>query len=668
MEAKINYNYSQMIREIKATFECKIHNSKYSAYCATCRLNICEKCLRPQNNSPHIGHQIFYFSKIILSEKYTKYYQTLYFFSKYYLNSIRDIVIELLSDLNDINIKEKKLILGIKSQLKNAYKFFYKMNSYQMHYAKFILSTYLNCKKLGYFNYQIIQNVYSLKINSVRIPDLDDKDVINKVKMMIDFLKCNKNNNNILKACNGDLPDTVYSYIDYNTLKNPKINVYSVKPPSIDIYVKKGEIYEPKDIEIDNENINDDDIIENNNNEHNEKENDKNNINNDIKVNNNKNDNNEINNEKDEKKDTEKEEKNKKNVEINENKINDNNNNNNNSNINSTNNKINNNSVNSENNQESTTAQKANKLNNIINIKNIQNDSKKISNRYSHKSIEEFKSKSTPPTQNFPTHILSNSLKSESIHDSLIYTSHLSKYEFEEEIRSKLFDDTNKDLKKLIYDTLSKNSDEEVEYKDKVQYIYHDKNTNEDIICYYFGEFKKNTKIRHGRGLFIWKDGESYFGYWANDKREGEGTNTYANGNIYQGCYRNGKKEGFGVYKWKNGDLYSGMWKNDMKDGNGLYKFANGDIYDGIFKNDKINGRGVYTWKNKIEYTGQFKDNIVEKNGILRYTLNKENEDNIHKNKDNIKSEKENFKCDDKNEMVGEILKKAKIENINKDN
>ena len=64
-----------------------------------------------------------------------------------------------------------------------------------------------------------------------------------------------------------------------------------------------------------------------------------------------------------------------------------------------------------------------------------------------------------------------------------------------------------------------------------------------------------------------------------------------------------------------------------MKDGKGLYKFANGDVYDGMFKNDKINGKGLYTWANKIGYKGQFKNNMVEKNGILKYTVNRENND-----------------------------------------
>ena len=125
MESKMNYNYTQMVREIKSAFECKIHpNTRFNSYCHSCKLNICEKCLG--KNSPHVGHHIFYFSKIILSEKYTKYYQTLYFFCKYYLNCIKDIVVELLSDLSDINIKEKKLIIGLKSQLKTAYKIFHK--------------------------------------------------------------------------------------------------------------------------------------------------------------------------------------------------------------------------------------------------------------------------------------------------------------------------------------------------------------------------------------------------------------------------------------------------------------------------------------------------------------------------------------------------------------
>ena len=655
MESKINFNYPQMVREIKSTFECKIHpNTKLNSYCQSCSLNICEKCLR--NNSAHIGHQIFYYSKLVLSERHIKYYQTLYLFCKYYLNCVKEIVVELLSDLSDINIKEKKLIIGLKSQLKSAYKFFHKLNMYQMHYTKFVLSTYLNCKKLGYFNFQIIQNVYRIKLNSVRIPDLDDKDIINKVKTIIDFLRGTKDNNNVLKSHDAELPKTVYSYVEYNTLKNPKVNIYSVKPPDIDTYITKGEIYEPKD----------DDSSDNEQNEKNFEYNiNSTKINEKDKVNEKK---------KDISKEKENEDNNKKEDNINniDNEKNESTNNVTNNNL------IKNNSINSEINEDQP---KEEKNTNNIKVKTIdQVEEKKVStsqspNPIDKKSpkiqiIEESKSKSTPPFQNPPTNPLQKKkleLKKESL-----YSSQKANEEFEEEIRNKFFGDitnqsNNENIIKLIYENLTKTCPEEVEYRDKIQYIYHDKITNKDIICHYFGEFKKGTMKRHGRGLFIWEDGESYLGYWANDKREGEGTNTYANGNTYQGYYKNGKKEGLGVYKWKNGDLYSGNWKNDMKDGKGIYEFANGDVYDGMFKNDKINGVGVYTWANKIGYKGQFKNNTVEKNGILRYTVTKDNDDHIifkykenNNNTLNKNEENENNDNYEKNKTNGNDIKNGK--------
>ena len=63
MESKMSFNYTQIIREIKSKFECKIHpDTKFKGYCSTCSLNVCEKCLR--NNSLHFGHQLFYFSNL----------------------------------------------------------------------------------------------------------------------------------------------------------------------------------------------------------------------------------------------------------------------------------------------------------------------------------------------------------------------------------------------------------------------------------------------------------------------------------------------------------------------------------------------------------------------------------------------------------------------------
>ena len=42
-------------------------------------------------------------------------------------------------------------------------------------------------------------------------------------------------------------------------------------------------------------------------------------------------------------------------------------------------------------------------------------------------------------------------------------------------------------------------------------------------------------------------------------------------------------RDGKGIYKYKNGDIYDGYWVKDEKEGYGEYKFASGDIYKGNF-------------------------------------------------------------------------------------
>ena len=46
--------------------------------------------------------------------------------------------------------------------------------------------------------------------------------------------------------------------------------------------------------------------------------------------------------------------------------------------------------------------------------------------------------------------------------------------------------------------------------------------------------------MKHGKGVFIWNDGEKY-----------------------DGEYVCGRKEGKGVYTWSGGKKYDGQWKDD---------------------------------------------------------------------------------------------------------
>ena len=217
MESKKVYNYIDIIRKIKFYFECKLHpDNKYIAYCSICEKNICEKCLN--NNIIHIGHKIFYFQNIIHTEEQIKYFNTICSLTTFYLRRIREIIVDILADFSDFIKNEKnsenyQLLLNIKNQLKNEYKFFYKSNFYQLQYTKKNLDLYTYCRKWGYINFQMIQNIYNIRLNSVQIPELAGNDIIKKIEIMINFFK--DNNNNILKSYYSEHPSKFYSYLYY---------------------------------------------------------------------------------------------------------------------------------------------------------------------------------------------------------------------------------------------------------------------------------------------------------------------------------------------------------------------------------------------------------------------------------------------------------------------
>ena len=636
MESKTNNEYHQIMKQMKSIFECKNHpNYKFIAYCSKCQANICEKCL--SSNSNHIGHKIYYFKKIMLTEKQVKYYQTLYFLCKYYLNRIREVVIELICELSDSiknennNIK-KDICISLKSQLKNTYKFFYKMNTYQMYYAKSNLAIYFHCRKYGYINYQIINNIYNIKLSSILIPEIQDKDIIDKATEIINFLK-NSKNTNVLKSYESEHSSTFYSYIDYS--KNKKVPFYNVKLSSILLNIDQGEIYDQKL----KESINFSSSVSNIETDESE---------NNIEIDNNF------------KKIQE---------QFNENKINDDNNNLENK-KEDNNLKNNNNQINSiKENMSLNNNIKTYKISQINEVYNINNNEIISDNKI---NIEKNKSKLFKEELTNKETINKNNIKENQ--NINVINGEKEKIEKIEKINQ------NEKIKNYIFSTLTKSFNEGVEYRDNIQYIYFDKKQNKKIKCVYYGEFKKGTLKRHGRGLFIWEDGEFYLGYWANDKREGEGTNNYSNGNVYQGSYKNGKKDGLGTYKWENGDEYKGNWKNDMKEGKGIYIYSNGYIYDGYFKMDKIDENKSFSLLNKNTYKSKYKNNIIEKNGITSPNSKDINKvDNQIKIKDNKNNEGINewktnnlnkndyieiFTCDKKNKIIGGMVSHSKLENM----
>ena len=115
--------------------------------------------------------------------------------------------------------------------------------------------------------------------------------------------------------------------------------------------------------------------------------------------------------------------------------------------------------------------------------------------------------------------------------------------------------------------------------------------------------YKDNCK---GRRSF--SSGNTYSGFFKNNKRHGQGTFSYKNGDKYSGNWKNSKKHGRGTYTWKSGDKYVGQWQKNNMHGQGVMTFKNGKIQRGIWKNDKF--IGSKTEKSLSKYQSKAKDTI----------------------------------------------------------
>lgn len=154
----------------------------------------------------------------------------------------------------------------------------------------------------------------------------------------------------------------------------------------------------------------------------------------------------------------------------------------------------------------------------------------------------------------------------------------------------------------------------------------------------YRGEFLNGQK--HGRGAYIWANGEQYTGDWVNDQatgkgqwkgsdgetyegdwknsmRNGKGISRFPNGDQYEGEFLNNKKHGQGTYTTQKGETYQGGYQNNFKSGLGTLDTQNGDQYIGEFSKGQIAGKGVYRWKNGDRLEGYFLNGIASGDGNL---------------------------------------------------
>jgi len=110
----------------------------------------------------------------------------------------------------------------------------------------------------------------------------------------------------------------------------------------------------------------------------------------------------------------------------------------------------------------------------------------------------------------------------------------------------------------------------------------------------YIGQLNENIQ-RHGRGVFIFKEGTGYAGEWKNNKKQGFGISFGAKINkIYEGQFVDNKMHGKGTYYYTNGDIVESEYVNGVREGPGTYFWKFGASWEGAFKNNLMHGTGKY--------------------------------------------------------------------------
>ena len=166
-----------------------------------------------------------------------------------------------------------------------------------------------------------------------------------------------------------------------------------------------------------------------------------------------------------------------------------------------------------------------------------------------------------------------------------------------------------------------------------------------------------------GYGTFLYRDGQKYIGELNNNLFEGQGTMYYTDGRIESGKWENDKyvgkinynnatgcvsgdcETGYGVYKWKSGEKYEGYWDNDKRNGEGTNYWISGEKYSGEWKDDvrhgsgtnsyksssiydyykgnyvmgKMNDQGTLVWRSGQKYVGSFDNGYMHGEGSMHY-------------------------------------------------
>ncbi len=209
---------------------------------------------------------------------------------------------------------------------------------------------------------------------------------------------------------------------------------------------------------------------------------------------------------------------------------------------------------------------------------------------------------------------------------------------------------------KIIKEEMAKKYEKEFEIIKKLfPELERDKNIkkyNDIIECpsgTYIGEINKESGKFRGRGLYVYKNGFKYLGYFNECIKDVKGLIIDSNNKKrYFGEFKNDQREGHGEVYFENNEKYIGEFKNNVREGKGKYYFSNGFIWEGNFKNNMKNGVGVLYKENGGEkILAEFENDHF----IGKYDINQNQNNNNQNNNKNINNNQNNINQNNNNNI-----------------
>ncbi|CAK4077003.1 unnamed protein product [Aphanomyces euteiches] len=119
----------------------------------------------------------------------------------------------------------------------------------------------------------------------------------------------------------------------------------------------------------------------------------------------------------------------------------------------------------------------------------------------------------------------------------------------------------------------------------------------------YIGEIDVESRQRHGKGVFQTQQGDVMEGHWKDDRFHGFGTRVFAlTRDRHEGMYYKDKRHGRGTYLWINGDKYIGEFYNGRMQGSGILLYSNGDVFEGTWsKGVIVDGTKTFSNGDKVQ-------------------------------------------------------------------